>query len=431
MKKQKSILMLFLVAVFITSMFSFAGVAGAAGAAGAEEGVTKIKFANVWWLEPGRKELWQGFAKKFEQEFPQYKIEEIAVPYPDYSSKMQILLSSDDAPDLFYVQQTQLKLWKEQGYLEPLNDYLDFATLMNEVLVPAAQKAAELDGKMYALYAEACPYAGLIFNKKMLQDAGVEVPKTPDELISVALKLTKAPNQYGFITANTSENSAHLMQHAMITIEGFGGKIIKDDGTFGINSPEFIEGLTFYKKLNDSGAVPKAMIYATQRKLFFAGKAAMCADGGYFVDWAESENPELKGLLDVAYLPYPKKENPLDITFFSISSKASAEAKKGAVEFLKFYMRPEIQLAWIKSCGYPVTMKSAVTEDFRKGYPGFSIYEDRAAYGIPLSVAGYETQSEEIRKVISDYIGKVLQMNEDPTKAMNDCQKEIEALVSK
>ncbi|GAI47482.1 unnamed protein product, partial [marine sediment metagenome] len=61
----------------------------------------------------------------------------------------------------------------------------------------------------------------------------------------------------------------------------------------------------------------------------------------------------------------------------------------------------------------------------------FSIYEDTASYGIPLSVAGYETQSEEVRKVISDYIGKVLQMDEDPTKAMNDCQKEIEALVGK
>jgi len=65
---------------------------------------------------------------------------------------------------------------------------------MNEFSSPIAQKAAEIDGKMYVLYSDACPYSGLIFNKKMLQDAGAEVPKTPDELISVALKLTKAPD---------------------------------------------------------------------------------------------------------------------------------------------------------------------------------------------------------------------------------------------
>ena len=424
MKKQKFILMVFLIAVFISSMFSFAGVAGA------EEGVTKIKFANVYWLEPGTKEVFEGFAKKFEQEFPQYKIEPVVVPWKEYNDKMKILLSSN-APDLFEVLMPQLKLWKEQGYLEPLDDYLDFATLMNEVSVPAAQKVAEFDGKMYALYIDANPYSGLIFNKKMLQDAGVEVPKTPDELISVSLKLTKAPNQYGFITANTPANPAYLMQQAMPTINGFGGKIVKDDGTFGINSPEFIEGVTFYKKLNDSGAVPKAMDYTTQRKLFFAGKAAMCQDGGYFVSWAESENPELKGLIDVAYLPYPKKDNPMDVDFFSVSSKASAEAKKGAVEFLKFFMRPENQLEWLKQNNCPVTMKSAVSKDYMKERPWYNIYEDTASYGIPNSVAGYETQSDEIKKVISGYIGKVLQMNEDPTKAMNDCQKEIEALVSK
>ena len=311
---KKLILVVLIVLVCITSIMNISLAAK----------VTTISFANVWWLEPGRKELWEGIAKKFEQEFPQYKIEPVAIPYKEYTNKMKILLPSDP-PDLFYVQQIQLKLWKEQGYIEPLNNYLDFATLMNEVSVPVAQKAAEFDGKMYALYIEACPYNGLIFNKKMLQDAGVEVPKTPDELISVSLKLTKAPDQYGFITANTPANPSYLMQHAMITIEGFGGKIVKDDGTFGINSPEFIEGVTFYKKLNDSGAVPKAMDYTTQRKLFFAGKAAMCQDGGYFVGWAESENPELEGLVSVNYLPYPKKNGPLDLTFFSISSKASAE----------------------------------------------------------------------------------------------------------
>jgi ABC-type glycerol-3-phosphate transport system substrate-binding protein len=76
-------------------------------------------------------------------------------------------------------------------------------------------------------------------------------------------------------------------------------------------------------------------------------------------------------------------------------------------------------------------MKAAASEEYRKQYPWYSIYEDMASYGVPLTVTGYETRSEEIRKIISDYIGKVLQIDEDPTKAMNDCQKEVEALVGK
>jgi ABC-type glycerol-3-phosphate transport system substrate-binding protein len=424
MKKQKFILIVFLIAVFISSMFSFAGVVGA------EEGVTKIKFANVFWLEPGRKEQFERYSKAFEEKFPQYKIEPIAIPYNEYTDKMKILLASDP-PDLLQVYDQQIKLWADQGYLEPLDDYLDFTTLMDEFASPAAQKVAEIDGKMYGIYELAGTYSGLIYNKKMLQDAGVEVPKTPDELITAALKLTKAPDQYGFIAANTPQNPAYLMQHAMITINGFGGRIVKEDGTFGINSPEFIEGVKFYKKLYDSGVVPKAMDYTTQRKLFFAGKAAMCQDGGYFVSWTESENPNLKGLIDLAPLPYPKNTYPLEVEFFSISSKSSPEVKKGAVEWLKFFLTPEIQADYLSFAVEPVTMKAAITEKFKKQYPWFRVTEAAVPVGIPLVLAGYETQTPEIRKIVSDYIGKVLQLNEDPTKAMNDCQKEIEALVSK
>ncbi len=387
-----------------------------------------VKFANPWWLEPGRKELFEGFNQRFSEKFPQYTIEPVAISYSDYTDKMKIMLSSD-APDLFYVQQTQIKLWQEMGYLEPLNDYLDIQQLLNDVSVPEAQKMTEFDGKMYALYAEACPYSGLIYNKKMFEEAGVKVPTTPDELLDAARKLTKGTSQYGLITANTPDNPAHIMQHGMITIHGFGGKIVLDNGEFGVNAPEFIEGLTFYKKLNDSGAVPKAMNYTTQRKLFFAGKAAMCQDGGYFVTWAQSENEEVGKNLDVAYLPYPKKDNPIDLTYFSISSKAKSEVKNAAIEYLKFYMTPEVQADWIESCGYPVTMKSAITTEYREQYPWFQIYEDTAGYGIPLSVDGHETQSDEIRKVVADYICKVLQMNEPVEKAMNDCKAELDAMV--
>lgn len=387
-----------------------------------------VKFANPWWLEPGRKELFEGFNKKFNEKYPQYTIEPVAISYSEYSDKMKVMLSSD-APDLFYVQQTQMKLWQEMGYLEPLNDYLDIAQLLKDVSVPEAQKKTEFDGKMYALYAEACPYSGLIYNKKMFEEAGVKVPTTPDELLAAAKKLTKGTSQYGFITANTPDNPAHIMQHGMITIHGFGGKIVLDNGEFGVNAPEFIEGLKFYKALNDSGAVPKAMNYTTQRKLFFAGKAAMCQDGGYFVTWTQSENAEVGKNIDVAYLPYPKKDNPIDLTYFSISSKSSAEVKKAAVAYLNFYMTPETQTEWIKSCGYPVTMKSAITPEYRQQYPWFKIYEDTAGYGIPLSVTGHETQSDEIRKVIADYICKVLQMNEPVEKAMNDCKAELDSMV--
>lgn len=388
-----------------------------------------VKLASQWWLEPGRKELYEGFKKDFEASHPQITIEPLAMSYSEYFDKIKVLLGSNDAPQIFYATLVQLKLWKEMGYLEALDGYIDTNKLLSEVSSPESQKQAQIDGKMYALYLEACPYSGLIYNKKLLQDAGVAVPTTPEELLDAAKKLTKGTEQYGFITADSADNPTHIMQENMIIIHGFGGKIINDKGEFGVADPEFIEGVKFLKTMIDSGAVPKNMVYNTQRKLFFAGKAAMCLDGGYFVTWAQSENPEVGKNLDVAYAPFKSKNNPIDLTYFSVNSKATEAQKKASIEVLNAYMGADFQEKWIRQCGYPVTMKNAVTDEFRKEFPWFKIYEDTAAYGIPLSVKGYETQSDELRRVVADYLLKVILSNESVEKAMSDCKTQLEALV--
>lgn len=390
-----------------------------------------VKLASQWWLEPGRKELYEGFKKDFETAHPNITIEPLAMSYTEYFDKIKILLSSNDAPQIFYATLVQLKLWKDMGYLEPLDNYIDTNKLLNDVSSPESQKQAQIDGKMYALYLEACPYSGLIYNKKLLQDANVAVPTTPEELLAAAKKLTKGTDQFGFITADSADNPTHIMQEAMIIINGFGGKIINDKGEFGVADPEFIDGVKFWKALVDSGSVPKNMVYNTQRKLFFAGKAAMCLDGGYFVTWAQSENPEVGKNLDVAYAPFKTKNNPIDLTYFSINSKATPEQKKASVEVLNAYMGADFQGKWIRQCGYPVTMKNAVTPEFRQEFPWFKIYEDTAAYGIPLSVKGYETQSDELRRVVADYLLKVMLTNEPADKAMTECKAQLETMVKK
>ncbi len=388
-----------------------------------------VKLASQWWLEPGRKELYEGFKKDFEAAHPNITIEPVAMSYSEYFDKIKVLLGSSDAPQIFYATLVQLKLWKEMGYLEPLDNHMDINKLLQEVSSPESQKQAEIDGKMYALYLEACPYSGLIYNKKLLSDAGVAVPTTPEELLAAAKKLTKGTEQFGFITADSADNPTHIMQEAMIIIHGFGGKIINDQGGFGVADPEFIEGVKFWKSLIDSGAVPKNMVYNTQRKLLFAGKAAMCLDGGYFVTWAQSENPEVGKNLDVAYGPFKTKNNPIDLTYFSINSKATEEQKKASIEVLNAYMGADFQGKWIRQCGYPVTMKNAITPEFEKEFPWFKIYEDTAAYGIPLSVKGYETQSDELRRVVADYLLKVILANEPVEKAMKDCKAQLESMV--
>lgn len=387
-----------------------------------------FEFSTCWWLEPGRKEWWTSVVERFEKKYPNITVKPVPIPYREYNDKMKILFAAGRAPDFLFMMNRTLRLWQSMGWLEPLDKYIDFDELLPELAAPDAQLLAQIDGQMYGVFAEFCPYAGLIYNRKIFQDAGLTVPTNPRDFLNTAEKLTRAPEMYGFISANRPANPSYLMQHAMITVHGFGGRILKA-GKFALTDSDFIEGVEYYKKLYDSGIMPREMDYTTQRKMFWNGKAAMCMDGGYFVPWAQGANPEIGKQLDVAPLPFRSKLNPADLTLFGIWSKSSPEKKEAAVKFLKFYMTPEIQAEWIRMCGYPVTMKAAVTPEFRKEMPWFRIYEEGAAFGIEMTIPGYELQTGEIRKVISDHIGEVLLADVPAEQAMSKAQIEIEKLV--
>ena len=414
--------------ILISIGTAFAGGQADKSAEGDDEVVT-VKMAMQWWTEPGRKELFEQFKADFEASHPSIKIEPVGMSYTEYYDKIKILLSSNDAPALFVGTQVVSNLWHELGFLEPLDDYFNMPELLEEVSSKPAMEQARFDGNYYGMVVEICSYSGLVYNKKLLSEAGISVPTTPEEFYEAAKRLTIGNQQYGFITANSSDNPQHIMQEAMPIINGFGGRIINEKGEFGVSDPAFIEGVKFWKKMNSSGAVPNNMVYNTQRKLFFQGKAAMCLDGGYFVNWAKSENPEVWKDIDVANPPFPSKLNSTDITYFFINANVPNEQKQAAVEVLKFFMEQEFQDKWIRECGYPVTLKSAVSPAFREEFPWFQVYEDLAPFVEPMSVTGYESQSDEIRRTIADYLLKVLFTNESVEKIMSDCKVELQSIV--
>lgn len=388
-----------------------------------------VKMACQWWTEPGRDVLFQQFKEDFESTHPNIKIEPVGMSYTEYYDKIKVIMSAADAPALFVGTQVVMSLYHDMGFLEPINSYFDMPTLLEEVSSKSAMEQAKFGDDYCGVVVEICSYSGLVYNKKLLAEAGVAVPTTPQEFFDAAKKLTKGTDQYGFITANSPDNLQHIMQEAMPIVYGFGGKIINDKGEFGVADPEFIEGVKYWKSINESGSVPTNMVYNTQRKLFFQGKAAMCLDGGYFVNWAKSENPEVWKDIDVAPLPFPCQDNPTDITYFCINKNLSQEQKDAAAEVLKFFMTPEFQSKWIRECGYPVTLKDAVTEEFREEFPWFSVYEDLAAYVEPMSVPGYESQSDELRRTIANALLECLNGNQSVEQVMADCKADLESIV--
>ena len=385
-----------------------------------------VSFASQWFSEEGRAEILMKAAETFEEENPEYVFEAVPIAYSDFNDKMKVSFSSGEAPTLVYCIGDWFEAWYEQGWLAPLDDYVEINSRQEEFAVWNAQEAAQRNGQNYGLNIETCPYGGLIFNMELLDEAGItEIPDTPEGFLDMLQTLTH-DDQYGTIAANTPDNLAYILQAGLPYIMGFGGVIADEDGNFLVDSPEFVEGVEYYREIATTCA-PTAMQYSTQRQLFFDGKVACVADGGYFVTWAESTNPDLAGKLDVTYLPLPSKANNTDIVYVCLSATASEEEKIGAGKFLEILMRDEFQQDWLSGCNYPVTMKSGITDEYRAENSWVTVYEDLAANGVSGEVPGHETSTDEIRKIVVDYIMRAIEdPSSDVQELMTECREKLE-----
>ena len=81
------------------------------------------------------------------------------------------------------------------GALAPLDAVAD-VKLFQDTFYPIQKEEFVRDGKTIA-YLCGMTSSAMFYNKKLFDEAGLKPPTTYAELLDVAKKLTKAPNQYG------------------------------------------------------------------------------------------------------------------------------------------------------------------------------------------------------------------------------------------
>ncbi len=382
---------------------------------------TTIRFANWQFLEPGRVDMLNEFIAEFEALNPNVEIVPEAIPYSTYNEKIMNELRSGQGPDIFFCQEFSLIPWIQDGYIAALDQLID----LDKYEFLPQQESAIVDGKTYAVLYEGFPYGGLICNMKLFEEAGVEIPTTPEELIEASRKLTKAPGQWGLAHPFNFANYSYIMQGGMIVIKGFGGRIVEEDGSIGVDSPEFIAGVNFLKELYESGGAPKGTEFRQQRQWFTDGNVAMVMDGSYWPLIVQAENPELYDHLQVARLPFPNPASPYETNWYMISE--SSKNKQVAADFLDYLLTDSVQERWSIASGMG-TGRAFTLDLVNEEYPWFKAYSDVSPDGVVRIYPGLERQTVQARKMVSDAIAEVLIGRKTTEQAMKDLKNQLLAL---
>ncbi len=195
-------------------------------------------------------------------------IQREAVPGDTLIQKVLQQSSSKTLPDVLMLDNPDLQQIAATGALAPLDQF----GLSAEGYAKGVVDASTYNGKLYGLQ-PITNTIGLFYNKDILNKAGVEPPKTWDELRAAAKKLTRG-KQYG-IAFSAPANYEGTWQFLPFMWSNGGDEK-------NIATPQTAAALQFLVDLVKDGSASKSVVNWTQADVndqFKAGNAAMMING--------------------------------------------------------------------------------------------------------------------------------------------------------
>ncbi|MEU4391328.1 ABC transporter substrate-binding protein [Kribbella sp. NPDC023855] len=288
------------------------------------------------------------------------------VPGDTLIAKVLQQASSKTLPDVLMLDNPDVQQIAATGALAPLNDM----GLSGDGVIQGMNDATSYQGKLYGL-APVTNTIALFYNTQMLQEAGVQPPKTWEELKAAAKKLTK-PGRYGIaFNANATYEGSWQFLPAMWTNGG--------DET-DLKSPQVAEALQLWVDLVQSGSASKSVINWTQgdaKDQFAAGKAAMMVNGPWQIP-ALAKVPNIKW--DVVTFPLNKPDQtpvaPLGGEAWTVPLNKDQAKQQKAADFVKCLNSDENELALAKA-RFTVPTKTALLDQYVQEVPSMKAFTEQ------------------------------------------------------
>jgi multiple sugar transport system substrate-binding protein len=288
------------------------------------------------------------------------------VPGDTLIQKVLQQASSKTLPDVLMLDNPDVQQIAATGALAPLNDL----GLNADGVIKGMVDATSYQGKLYGL-APVTNTIALFYNKDMLAEAGVQPPKSWDELKAAAKKLTK-PGRYGIaFNANATYEGSWQFLPAMWTNGG--------DET-DLTSPQNAEALQLWVDLVQSGSASKSVINWTQgdaKDQFVAGKAAMMVNGPWQIP-ALQTTPNVKW--DVVQFPVNKVGQtpvaPLGGEAWTVPLNKDQAKQQKAADYVKCLNSDENELAWAKA-RFTLPTRTALLDQYVKEVPSMKAFGEQ------------------------------------------------------
>ncbi|MBA2872700.1 multiple sugar transport system substrate-binding protein [Anoxybacillus calidus] len=374
-----------------------------------------------WGGNPTEQKLLQQTLDDFEAKHPNIDVKlEVISEQAQYMDVIKTRLIGGEGPDVFYLDAFEAPALIETGVLEPLDEYVTDDFDIDDFEKPLLDAFKGKDGKIYGFPKDYSTLA-LLYNKKMFKEAGVEVPKTWDELREVAKKLTKGTEVYGL---GVNPELARLYHIA----ESKGGKVVTNNKA-SFADPKVVEALQPIVDMHlkdKSAAQPNEVGAGWGGEMFGQGKAAMVIEGNWAIPFLQDTFPNLEyGTAEVPTIDGKKATMAYTVAY--VMNKDSNK-KEAAWKLISYLTGKEGMKTWT-SKGYALPTRKSVAAEL-----GYDKDELRAPLVAGASYATVWQQGTNLPIIVNNFNNQFVSafLGERPlAKALEEAQetanKEIES----
>ncbi|MDO4345552.1 MAG: sugar ABC transporter substrate-binding protein [Eubacteriales bacterium] len=254
-----------------------------------------------------RLEVIQAAADKFMEEHPGVNITIETFSWGDFYTKWTTGLASGNVPDMSTALPGHVVEMMDVGALTSVDDLID--EIGRDKFSETALSEGEKDGVCYSLplYSHA---QVMWYRKDLLDEAGLEVPKTWAEFAEAAKALTKD----GVYGCSFPCGSGDLMGTRFLNfyVRSAGESLLTDDLQANLTSQAAIDGINYWIDIYKNCSPQDSVNYVVldQATLYYQGKTAFDFNSGFQISGVEANSPDLVDYIDCAPMPKINEDDP-------------------------------------------------------------------------------------------------------------------------
>jgi len=339
-----------------------------AAAGGGKEQVTLQMVESL--TSPARTQLLNEMIKRFESKNPGINVELISPPLESADQKISSMLLAKQDVDVLEVRDQTVKQFVQNKFLADLSADTGEWQHWDSLIDTVKSNATIVDNKPYFI-----PYGiyqkTLFYRTDWFKEKGLQPPKTWEELLDAAVKLTDpSKNRYGYSFRGGAGSPDYV---EFMTWAYLGDKLAPNDSYFTkdgktmYETAEAKQALQMFMDLYKKASPPDSISWSYPEMVqgFTSGVTAMLIQDPEVIQTAKEKMQE--GTWDTAPLPLgPSGFAPQTVGTAGWGIAEQSEHKEEAWKLIEFLSSPEENLGFSKSNGLIPIHKSAAEDPYFK-----------------------------------------------------------------